>query len=138
MLGIMKAGAAFVPLDPKHPIDRLKSIARRVRAPLVLTLDKNEEMVRTITQTLGIQYMVVGSQIRETGEPFNTRHSAAGQRCMARPSDTLPSLEPFNLPVGCLTRASPSRLPPLMMGGCVCVPSDEQRLDKDKLMRFIQ
>lgn len=37
MLAVLKAGGAFVPLDPLHPIDRLTTIIRKTRASLVVT-----------------------------------------------------------------------------------------------------
>lgn len=37
MLAILKAGGAFVPLDPSHPRERLKGIVGRVKADLVVT-----------------------------------------------------------------------------------------------------
>ncbi|KAK2056976.1 amino acid adenylation domain-containing protein [Colletotrichum caudatum] len=36
MLGVLKAGAAFVPLDPSQPISRLREVAAQVRAKIVL------------------------------------------------------------------------------------------------------
>lgn len=36
MLAVMKAGGAFVPLDPSHPIPRLRALARSVDARLLL------------------------------------------------------------------------------------------------------
>ncbi|KAK1962683.1 amino acid adenylation domain-containing protein [Colletotrichum sublineola] len=36
MLGVLKAGAAFVPLDPSQPISRLRDVAAQVKAKFVL------------------------------------------------------------------------------------------------------
>ena len=36
MLAVMRAGGAFVPLDPSHPIERLKGLADSVSAKLML------------------------------------------------------------------------------------------------------
>ena len=36
MLAVLKAGGAFVPLDPSHPFDRLRSLCESVGANLVL------------------------------------------------------------------------------------------------------
>jgi amino acid adenylation domain-containing protein/non-ribosomal peptide synthase protein (TIGR01720 family) len=36
VLGIWKAGAAYLPLDPKYPVDRLKSMVNDANAPVVL------------------------------------------------------------------------------------------------------
>ncbi|MDK0523855.1 amino acid adenylation domain-containing protein [Streptomyces sp. ML-6] len=37
LLGILKAGAAFVPLDPEYPADRITYMVRDAGAPLVIT-----------------------------------------------------------------------------------------------------
>jgi amino acid adenylation domain-containing protein len=37
LLGILKAGAAYVPLDPRHPRERLERILRDARPPFVVT-----------------------------------------------------------------------------------------------------
>ena len=37
LLGVLKAGGAFVPLDPTHPTERLAAIAADVRSPVWLT-----------------------------------------------------------------------------------------------------
>jgi amino acid adenylation domain-containing protein len=40
LLGILKAGAAYLPLDPNYPIDRLTFMLRDARAPILLTQDR--------------------------------------------------------------------------------------------------
>ncbi|MEU4352587.1 amino acid adenylation domain-containing protein [Streptomyces sp. NPDC023838] len=37
LLGVLKAGAAYVPLDPAHPAERLKYALDQTRAPVVVT-----------------------------------------------------------------------------------------------------
>lgn len=37
MLGVLKAGGAFVPLDPEYPEDRLAYICQEARVPIILT-----------------------------------------------------------------------------------------------------
>jgi non-ribosomal peptide synthetase component F len=36
MLAVLKAGGAFVPLDPSHPVERLRDLCQSVNAHLVL------------------------------------------------------------------------------------------------------
>lgn len=36
MLAVLKAGGAFVPLDPSHPIARLQSLVQEVEARIIL------------------------------------------------------------------------------------------------------
>ena len=52
MLGVMKAGGAFVPLDPTHPTSRLQSLIQSVQAPVVLCSQHLTEKLRTIVKTL--------------------------------------------------------------------------------------
>ena len=40
MLGILKAGAAYVPLDPTYPSERLAFILRDAQPPVVLTQER--------------------------------------------------------------------------------------------------
>ncbi|KAF7712323.1 Nonribosomal peptide synthase (NRPS) [Penicillium ucsense] len=49
MLGIMKAGAAYCPLDPHHPTERLREILSDVEAPVVLTSASNEALFAQFT-----------------------------------------------------------------------------------------
>lgn len=36
MLAVLKAGGAFVPLDPSHPIARLESLVKEVEAMIII------------------------------------------------------------------------------------------------------
>ena len=174
MLGIMKAGAAFVPLDPKHPIDRLASIARRVQAPLVVCSEQNEQIALDIGGTLSIPYLLVGPRSIEamktstlnraslsslsrgrspsdlayclftsgsTGVPKGVliQHEAlcSGATMHGRAFNYTPQARALQFASygfdACITEIFTT----LVMGGCVCVPSDAQRMDKDKLMEFV-
>lgn len=51
---VMKAGGAFVPLDPSHPIPRLQSLAHKLEASILLTsgdlAEQMSEVVATVVQ----------------------------------------------------------------------------------------
>jgi non-ribosomal peptide synthetase component F len=52
MLGVMKAGGAFVPLDPTHPTSRLQRLVESVKAQVVLCSQARAETLRPIVKTL--------------------------------------------------------------------------------------
>lgn len=52
MLGVMKAGGAFVPLDPTHPTSRLQALIQSVQAPVVLCSQHLADKLRPIVNTL--------------------------------------------------------------------------------------
>ncbi|KAK4126781.1 non-ribosomal peptide synthetase [Parathielavia appendiculata] len=174
MLGIMKAGAAFVPLDPTHPLDRLVGIAKRVRAPLVVCSEQNEHIGLDIGGNISIPYLVVGRRSIETMKASTLNRASLSPLTRSRnPSDVVYCLwtsgssgmpkgvliqhaalcssasmhgRAFNYTAqartlqfasygfdACITEIFTT----LLMGGCVCVPSETQRMDKEKLMNFV-
>ncbi|KAK3291647.1 non-ribosomal peptide synthetase [Chaetomium fimeti] len=171
MLGIMKAGAAFVPLDAKHPIDRLVSIVKRVQAPLVICSEQHENIGLDIGGNLTMPYLLVGSRSistiqassRSSLPPVSRRSPSDLAYCLftsgstGEPKGVLIQHEAlcsgatmhgraFNYTAQARTLQFASYgfdasiteiLTTLVMGGCVCVPSEEQRMDKDKLMDYI-
>lgn len=52
MLGVMKAGGAFVPLDPTHPTSRLQHLIDSVKASVVLCSQNRAEALRPIVKAL--------------------------------------------------------------------------------------
>lgn len=52
MLGVLKAGGAFVPLDPSHPPTRLHSLAKAVKAKTVLCSEWHTETLQGIAETV--------------------------------------------------------------------------------------
>ena len=47
ILGVLKSGSAYVPLDPIYPRERIRHILEDSRAPLVLTQDPSWAICRT-------------------------------------------------------------------------------------------
>ncbi|KAK4224170.1 non-ribosomal peptide synthetase [Podospora fimiseda] len=174
MLGILKAGAAFVPLDHLHPIDRMAAIARHVGAPVVLCSEANEQIGQSLRDATGVPHVTIGSQT--IGLLRATSRSSRAARAMStprKPSDLAYCLftsGSTGTPKGVLIRhealcsgatmhgdafnyTSQARvlqfasyvfdaciteiLTTLVKGGCICVPSEEQRMDPDELMDFI-
>ncbi|KAK3987251.1 non-ribosomal peptide synthetase [Cladorrhinum sp. PSN332] len=174
MLGILKAGAAFVPLDHLHPVDRLAGISHRVAAPVVVCSETNEQIGRSLSSSTGIPHLVIGSQT--IGSLKAKSKSARAARAIStprKPSDLAYCLftsGSTGTPKGVLIRhealcsgatmhgdafnyTSQARvlqfasyvfdaciteiLTTLIKGGCICVPSEEQRMNPDELMEFI-
>jgi non-ribosomal peptide synthetase component F len=52
MLGVLKAGGAFVPLDPTHPSFRLQSLMRSVQARIMLCSRHHAENLSTVAEHL--------------------------------------------------------------------------------------
>jgi amino acid adenylation domain-containing protein len=54
LLGVLKSGAAFVPLDPKYPSDRLAMILEEIAPRWVLTQDSFTAKLHTLLETAGL------------------------------------------------------------------------------------
>lgn len=52
MLGVLKAGGAFVPMDPSHPLSRLQYLAGAVKADILLCSRNYTEVLSEVTKTL--------------------------------------------------------------------------------------
>jgi len=52
MLGVLKAGGAFVPLDPTHPTSRLRSLIDSVEVKIMLCSRNREELLSTVAESL--------------------------------------------------------------------------------------
>lgn len=79
MLGILKAGGAFVPLDPQHPVSRLKEIVADLDAELVLCSPCYETVCRSIvSQILAVDVQMLEKlPARLSPTPSFTTNSAA-------------------------------------------------------------
>ncbi len=102
LLGILEAGAAYVPLDPTYPPERLAFILEDASIALVVTT----EQTRGVAESLGARALVVGDETSEesvgvevdgediayviytsgsTGRPKGVpiRHSSVVRHCLA-------------------------------------------------------
>lgn len=52
LLAVLKAGGAFVPLDPKHPPARLQSLIQKVNARLVLCSEWHADRLIGLTEVV--------------------------------------------------------------------------------------
>ncbi|KAF2716128.1 acetyl-CoA synthetase-like protein, partial [Polychaeton citri CBS 116435] len=156
MLGILKSGAALVPLDPAYPTDRSQEIIQRTQATFVLTSRACQSLF-PFTQTMTVSRETVESQpvcqrldhtSTDTGkaDPAYVYFTSGST---GRPKGVVILHQSFTLSMlGCIDRLrlnSSTRMlqftsytfdpalmeifSPLYAGGCVCVPSPTQRIE---------
>ncbi|GLI81820.1 NRPS [Penicillium ochrochloron] len=158
VLGVLKAGAAFVLLETSHPIERLKSICHDIGACIILT----SALCKEIGSNLADITMSVPCDVERKlpcgdgkmkpcirAQPRNAAYVAYTSGSTGKPkgviiehasfcTNAMVSSEAQNLN-GCsrvLQFASYAfdvsiheTLVPLMLGGCVCIPSASQRVN---------
>ncbi|KAK9848977.1 AMP-dependent synthetase/ligase [Penicillium brevicompactum] len=158
MLGVMKAGGAFSPLDPSHPTARLQSLVGSIQASVVLCSEKHAEQLRPVAKTLiplcaetvdALSYPANGVDLASgvtsqnaayvlftsgsTGEPKGTllEHRAFLSSAMAHGPALHISRESrcLNFAAHTFDASLAEILTPLIHGACVCVPSEEARLN---------
>ena len=156
MLAVLKAGGTFVPLDPTHPIPRLQALAHKVSAKVLLCSRNHLDMLATVASELipvdeqtfnqlgsqsigevnrGISsngaYMIFTSGT--TGEPKGAllEHGALLSSAQAHGPAMLMDHETRSLQFAASTFdvSITEILTCLILGGCVCVPSEEARLN---------
>ena len=157
MLGILQAGGAFVPLDPSHPESRIRFILSNVNAKLVLCSPKHKEKfdgLDTINTVVLDEDFYFQDQATPECEPSRPSPTNAAYLIFTSgttglPKGTIISHQAFatgatehapailmnknsrvlqfsNL---CFDASIMEILTTLMTGGCVCIPSDEERLN---------
>lgn len=161
LLGVLKAGGAFVLLDPAHGSSRMKTIIEDVGARILLSsrnhahllAEQVESVVVVDQQSLDLinTSKCCGPAKRErrqptpsdpayiiftsgsTGKPkgsytphygFATSAAGHGKRSHMSPRSRVLQYASYSFDA-CLMET----LTTLMFGGCVCIPSEQQRLD---------
>ena len=157
MLGVLLAGGAFVPLDPTHPDNRIKFIVDDVRAKVILTSSKYRERFTSFTDVMTL--VVDGALANQSQpmirtdvpmpNPDNAAYLIFTSGTTGLPKGTIVSHRAFatgateHAPQILMTKASRvlqfsnlcfdasimEILTSLITGACVCIPSEEERMN---------
>ncbi|KAL4893946.1 hypothetical protein BDV59DRAFT_19132 [Aspergillus ambiguus] len=158
VLGVLKAGGAFVPLDPTHPTSRLQSLVRSVDARIMFCsrnrVDKlgdiaehlvplDDDTIAEFAHILGdpmpppevqgcnAAYVIFTSG--STGEPKGTlmEHKSYVASSVAHAPRLRIDSESRLLQFAAHTfdASLVDILTVLMIGACICIPSEEERLN---------
>uniref|UniRef100_UPI0011DE3CD9 condensation domain-containing protein n=1 Tax=Caldalkalibacillus mannanilyticus TaxID=1418 RepID=UPI0011DE3CD9 len=68
ILGIIKAGGAYLPLSPDYPVDRMKYMLEDAGVSLLLTQEQREEFLAFEGESLNLQELLYSSESGEEGE----------------------------------------------------------------------
>ena len=157
MLGVLQAGGAFVPLEPSHPSSRIEYILNNVKARLVLSSSKYSDKFGeysdittfVVDDTLSEQARPFADREISQASPDNAAYLIFTSGTTGLPKGTIISHRAFatsatehapailmrsssrvlqfsNL---CFDASVMEILTTLMIGGCICIPSDEERMN---------
>ncbi|KAL4798424.1 hypothetical protein BDV19DRAFT_386311 [Aspergillus venezuelensis] len=151
MLAILKAGGAFVPLDPSHPPDRLRSVIDQVQPPVVIAGESLQEAAKTltaapvVTPTMQIGSIPTLSVTEQSARDpcyvvFTSGSTGAPKGTVAHHEGILCAMRALvdRLPVAADTRMLQfssaawdgsilEYIVPWLTGGSVCIPSESDR-----------
>lgn len=154
MIAVLKAGGAFVSLDPSHPLSRLEEIVRDVKATVVLSSEQNADLLSNVAKFIvpvtrsALESMVERKSRRSsiarlhntayvvftsgsTGKPKGTviEHSAFTTSAMAhgKAQLTYSTSRVLQFASYSFDASLVEILTTLIYGGCVCVPSEYER-----------
>ena len=160
IFAILKAGAAFVPLDPSYPHDRRRELVRQIKARVILASPKTSEDCREIVSSVLeisaqsiVEMLSGGSEIQDeailpkssphaaayllftsgsTGKPKGivVEHSAVCSSIMSPRKALSPEAGSRVLQFAdyAFDASLEEILIPLVNGGTVCIPTEEDRL----------
>lgn len=78
MLAINKAGGAWVPIDPSHPLERQKQIAGLTGSKLTLASGANAALCRKITPNVLVIDAALDEQLKKAGDDHSARAPRSG------------------------------------------------------------
>lgn len=157
MLGVMKAGGAFVPLDPSHPFSRRQEIVNRLGSQMILVSshtaskccgmveimvevspsldavlsDSEQQSIISPTESQNAAYMIFTSG--STGKPKGViiEHEAISSSAIAHGKGLQISSSSRSLQFSshAFDASIAEIITTLIFGGCVCIPSEEARMN---------
>ncbi|MCJ1469343.1 hypothetical protein MMC07_007976 [Pseudocyphellaria aurata] len=156
MVAVMKAGGVFVPLDPTHPKKRLESIIREVGAGLLLCSEQCFDIVSGISNETIIVNLASLEQLPLRDSPacstvtpqnaiyimFTSGSTGKPKGCVLEHVACCSSVAQLTKSFGITAKSRVLQfssysfdgcileiLATLTVGGCVCIPSDADRLN---------
>ena len=158
-LAVLKAGGAFVNLDPSHPDSRMREIIQDVDARIVLCSAKHKAKIDKIASRAFVvdaessqsfsKTASRGALFTSTAKPTDPAYIILTSGTTGKPKSCV--IEHAAFCTGALAHADAMFMRPgsrvlqfasytfdasimetlscLLVGGCVCVPSDEERMD---------
>ena len=155
MVAVLRAGGAFVPLDPSHPTDRLKAIIEKANAKIVIASPETahlfQETVATIIQVSSSMVESLDPTLEShlpkvqpdhaafvlftsgsTGKPKGIlqEHASVCTSSLAhgRAMNVTASSRVFQYAAFTFDVSMMDIFTTLIYGGCVCIPSEEDRM----------
>ncbi|KAI0970754.1 peptide synthetase [Xylaria arbuscula] len=165
MLGVMKAGATFVHIDPASPLSRKQQIIKITTPRLALASVQNREVMESLVpQTLTVNHETLvenddattflGARVNpsnalyiiftsgSTGEPkgvvIEHQNFCSAMAANASWLQIIPSSRLLQFSSFVFDACMEEILTALVAGACVCIPSDDDRMSPEGLTTFIQ
>ncbi|KAF4968548.1 hypothetical protein FZEAL_10377 [Fusarium zealandicum] len=155
MMAVLKAGGIFVPLDPTHPLPRLQALAGKVHAKTILCSPQHQGMLAGVaTEVIPVDNTLFMDQAEDdrvvncgswsngaymiftsgtTGEPKGAliQHGALlSSACAHGPAMMMDhNTRSLQFAASTFDVSITETLTCLILGGCVCIPSEHARLN---------
>jgi amino acid adenylation domain-containing protein len=155
MLGVMKAGGAFVCIDPAQPVDRLQTIISEVDAQIalgapayrdtlagltpnaiaidadfILSLPPPSDLPRVSPKEAAFAIFTSGSTGKPKGIVHEHRAMCSSAKRHAASLNINSATRTFQFAAYTFIVNTFELFTPLVEGGCVCIPSKEDRLGR--------